>query len=843
MKNILIHLLLLTTIIFAQTGGVTGKVTNNSSPLPGVNILVMGTTTGTVSDAKGNYRIRELKPAIYELRYSAVGYKTIFKSVEITANRLIEINIDLKTDIIEVGEVRVVDDYSQKQDDTRTSLIQVKPEKARVLPGAVTDVFRTLQALPGVLAPNDFSSQLVIRGSGPDQNLIIMDDVEIFNPYRLYGVISMFNPEAVSEINLITGGFPSMYGDRLSAVLDVTNKQGTVTKDFAGNINASIVAANFVFEGKNPWGIPGSWLINTRRTYYDLVIEPFVKNSGLVEENVSFPNFYDVQTKLAIGPFSGHKFLINAILSRDAVELISGNDRNTPDSVSVNDLSKNDLASFAWHYTPNKNTLNKFIVSWYRNGGDSNFDSEFLDPSLNRESFEEVETDTLAPYLLGFQFESDYYFEKISIDDKFSLFWGEGNELRAGIGMDFMKTVFDFDFELDPQLEAIVQSNPNARSALADLSDTRNYKRYRTYLHNNFKIGKRLFFQPGIRVDYYDILEKAYFAPRVSMSYALDDLTTVRATWGLYYQSPGYEKLRDAQIFYDLNQSITRNLEAEKAIHYVFSIERWITEEWRAKFETYYKRFDNLIIPAVAQGSTYYTELIPGRNPKLAESWTRPVTNLGDSLTQIPQNNAFGEAYGFEFLIEKKNIAGFDRINGWVSYALAWANRFESGLKIPFRFDQRHTMNVILNYKINNWLDLGVRFQLGSGFPLTEAIGIKPRIILEDNDGDLVPETPVVATRTSFDGNQKEVIYDVDYGNRNRRLSSRRPVYHRLDLRLSATADYWGYDWVFYLDVVNVYNRSNVINYDYYITENLQLGKEETTMFPILPTIGFNLKF
>ena len=132
-----------------------------------------------------------------------------------------------------------------------------------------------------------------------------MDDVE--NLILTDGVISMFNPDAVRKGKFITGGFPARYGDRLSAVLDVTNKEGNDNKYISGSLNASIIDANLVLEGKNPFNLKGSWMINSRRTYYDLIIEPFVKNAGLVDQNVSFPNFYDVQTKIAIGPYDGHK--------------------------------------------------------------------------------------------------------------------------------------------------------------------------------------------------------------------------------------------------------------------------------------------------------------------------------------------------------------------------------------------------------------------------------------------------------------------------------------------------------------------------------------------------------
>ena len=314
--------------IFAQWGNLKGRLTDKGSGVPGVNIVLQKTSFGTQSNQDGSYEIKSIPTGAYTLRFSAIGYETVLKDVTITAGTQ-TLNLEMKPSVFVTDEVEVVGQRRQKQEDPRVSVINLRPENARVQPGAVQDVLRTLQSLPGVLAPNDFTSQLVIRGSGPDQNLIIMDDVEIFNPYRLYGVISMFNPEAVSEISLITGGFPAKYGDRLSAVLDVTNREGPRNTYFKGNVNASIVDANLVLEGKNPLNIPGSWIVNSRRTYYDLIVEPFVKKAGLVDENTSFPNFYDFQAKLVFGPFGGNRFILDGIISRDGVNVVSGKERRS----------------------------------------------------------------------------------------------------------------------------------------------------------------------------------------------------------------------------------------------------------------------------------------------------------------------------------------------------------------------------------------------------------------------------------------------------------------------------------------------------------------------------------
>ncbi len=842
MRFIISILLLSSSLLFAQTGTLQGIVTDGKNPVPSVNVFIPELEIGDATNNLGFYQLKNLPAQKIKIRFSAVGYETEEIEVEIIPNKVIELNIALSETVIEVQTVTVTGLKQQQQKDTRTSLIDLNPRSAKILAGGVEDVFRTLQTLPGVLAPNDFSSQLIVRGSGPDQNLIVMDDVEVFNPYRLYGVISMFNPDAVSDVNLISGGFPAKYGDRLSAVLDVTNREGDPSKAFKGNINASIVDANIVLEGKNPFNIKGSWLINSRRTYYDLIIEPFVKSAGLVDDNTSFPNFYDFQAKLVFGPFNGSKILFNGILSRDAVNVISGKDRNTPDSVGVFNITRNDVLAAAWHYAPNKKFLNKFVLSWYKNNGDTDFDSQILDPSLNRSTFEDAIPDTLKPYLLGFKFNGTFDYRKISFDDKLTYLWGD-NTFEAGVGFDKMETIIDFNFELDPQLEAIFRANPQFRAALSDIRDVKKYNRYRAYLQNNFRITDRFYFNPSLRFDYYDLLNKSYLAPRLSVSYAIDEITTLRAVWGIYYQSPGYEKLRDQNVLFDLDERFTETLEAEKAIHYVAGIERWLTNEWSLRFESYYKDFRNLIVQKIIPGTRFITEPIPGRNPKLISSWTRPVSVNGDSVTQIPINNSEGQAYGFEFFLAKRNIEKGSKISGWISYSLAYADRYESGETLPFRFDQRHTVNLVLNYEFNNWFNVGLRWQYGSGFPISIPSGIKPRIIYADSNGDGSPDIPVIATRKPF-GNpnaEGEVIYDIDFGNQ--KLNSRKPPYHRLDVRFNFLANFWNLDWNFYLDVVNIYNRKNVIGYDWYITEDLKLDKRQNNMFPILPTLGFAVKF
>ncbi|MCX8010013.1 MAG: TonB-dependent receptor [Ignavibacteria bacterium] len=376
------------------------------------------------------------------------------------------------------------------------------------------------------------------------------------------------------------------------------------------------------------------------------------------------------------------------------------------------------------------------------------------------------------------------------------------------------------------------------------MKDIKDYYRYRFFIQNRFSFQNKIYIQPSLRLDYYQILRKTYLSPRISISYPIDDITTLRTIWGIYYQSPGYEKIRDQNILFDLSPKYTETLNAEKATHYILSLERWLTPEWNAKLEGYFKKLDDLIIQKKVLGTKFYTTAIPGKDLRLADGWTQPVVVSSDSLTQIPINGSDGNAYGVEFILEKRNISASSSLSGWISYSYSFANRNEDGKTIPFRFDRRHVLNFVLNYKLNSWLELGMRWQYATGFPFTKPVGVKPRIVLKDVNGDKILE-PTIATRKSYSDpfERPMVIFDIDYGQNPVLYNDRKPDYHRLDIRLTAYTKFWGLDWSFYLDVINVYNRKNIINYDYYINPDLTIGKRANSMFPIIPTIGMSARF
>lgn len=788
------------------------------------------------SDNKGRYSI-SIEPGKYRIMIKHPGFADYeYKNLEILENEDKVLDIHLIEKIISTEEIEVEGEFRQRQDDLRTSLFNIKPQNVKMLPGAIEDVLRSLQSLPGVTSPNDFSSQLIIRGSGPDENLIIMDDVEIFNPYRLYGLVSMFNPETLQDITLITGGFPAKYGDRLSAVLDVLNIEGDKNKNLSTELNVNIANANLIFNGKNPLSIPGSWIVSSRRTYYDLIVGPFAKKAGLISEDSSFPSFRDLQFKIAVGPFKKNKFLINGVFSNDGVDIIPGEENKQPDSIAVTDVTKNDMLAAAWHYIPNQRFISRTTLSWYKNSGDNDFNSEILDPLIDRDDYSPEKRDSLRSIgaLLGLAFDSRFTFRKFSLGNR-SVNIGKNSEQEFGGGIDLVRTDLSYNLKIEDQFRSFIRNTPTASALLDNFNlDGDDYVRAYLYAQNMFKVTKNFFFQPSFRFDYFQIIKTPYLEPRVSLGFAVDPLTTVRASAGLYYQSPGLEKLVDGRTFFDLTNADETGLQAERAVHYVLGIYKWITNDWFTKVEGYYKRLSNLIEQQRLTGYRYEFALEEpfNRDPDYVKdysNWIRSNSKLPyDSLTTQPVNAGSGNAYGLELSIEKKYTTPKTKFYGWMNYSLSYSDREKYGITTPYRFEQRHTANIVLNYRMNEIFEFSVRWNYATNFPITTPVGITPRLV-----GDSMAVNPVT----------NEVVFNLDFGSPYRQYRELKPAYHRLDLRATAYTRFWSTDWAFYIDVMNAYNRQNVLAYDYYLDSRLNLQRKVIGMIPILPTIGVNAKF
>lgn len=833
-KSILLSLFFLLnlalTCLQAQEHGkpgiITGRVVlDDGSPAVGANVLVGDTRFGAVTDDQGMFTVNSLPPGKYTLSARLLGYEQLGPTeLTVISGKQTTVELRLRLSAIELTPVDVTAIRRQKVDDTRTSLTTITPRETKRLPGGAEDVLRSLQALPGVLSAADYSAQIVVRGSGPDQNLIMIDGFEVLNPYRLYGVVSMFNPETVSAVSLQTGGFSVQYGDRLSSVLDVRNRQGRTEHGISGKFNTSITNANVILEGGLPFG---SFLLSTRRTYYDLILGPILRSSKIIEGDVALPNFHDVQALMTIPVGSRNTLSFHALTSRDGVNLISGPERERPDSVNIFDTSHNTLLGLSWRYAPSPRFFAQTQVSWYQNSGTGEFDGTFVDPSQNTGEIERA--DTMGLRLVRFAVNYDYSYRKWTLTQRLFSIRG-AHTLEYGFGIDNLGTDRTRFFEIDRTLLESLKE----RGVIVPTNSTAGieYNRYNIYLQDNIALNSRFYLQPGLRMDYYPMLgRRAYIAPRINASYGIDNLSKIRAAYGVFYQSPGMDK-QNFPGRLDFTREYFSTLIAERADHYILGFSRMVSAEWESKIEGYYKSFSDVIVAQKLAGSINIAERTDG-DIFSREGWTNPTRVPQDSLVSIPVNDATGRAWGIEIMLQKIQSGRNDRFNGWVSYALSFADRIRDGITTPFIFDQRHAVNIVGEYRFNGSWDIAVNFTLRSGRPYLRALGVKPRILNELIEGR---ETPMI--QTDEDG---KVILDIDYEKDT--FSGRLDLYHTLNVRATTYPQWWGLQWSIYLDVTNIYNHANQQQVNYYVTDKGTLGERVINGIPIFPALGVTIEF
>jgi hypothetical protein len=812
----------------SSRGVITGKVVLESGqPAVGATVALKNTQIGVATREDGTFRITGVLPGPYELVARLVGYEQSNPiTIRVSSNETVDVKIRLVQDAVELDQIIITGTRRRSAEDVRPSVTSMTPEESKILPGAAEDVLRSLQALPGVTSVSDFSSQLVVRGSGPDQNLIMMDGFEVINPYRLYGFVSMFNPETLSDISLQTGGYNAEYGDRLSSVLDVRNREGRGENWLAGKLNMSLTNLNLVFEG----GIPingASYLISLRRTYYDLILGPVLESAKLVKGDVALPNFQDLQVKMSFPVNSSNKILFNAVTSRDGVDLVSGVERDRPDSVNVFDESNNTLLGATWMFNPSRNIIAQTQFSWYRNKGTGTFDGKFVDPAQQTGDIGRGDTVGLRYFQFGVDYE--YVYTKTSFSQKLLLDAGS-QVLEFGYGIDFLQTDYIRFFEIDDAFQDFLRSLGQVVPASA--VETVGYNRMNLFVQDKIFLGDRLFIQPGLRLDLYPALQRqVYVSPRLNASFKIDDLSTLRGAFGIYYQSPGMEKqdFRNRVVY---TEEFLRDVVAERADHFILGYDRMLTPEWQFKVETYYKDFTGVIVPEKLQGSRWGSDLA-GDDPFDPSSWTTPVRVSADSLTNKPVNDAIGSSYGLEFMIQKIRSLPSDRFTGWMSYALSYSKRERDGVLTPFLFDQRHAVNVVGNYRFAESWDIGVRFTLRSGRPQRQALGVRPRIVEVTENGTTTPVIQVDAN-----GN---TILDIEFETDT--YSAQLNLYHTLDFRITTYPSWWGLDWAIYLDVQNVYNRENEQAIRYYVGDDGTVRTRYIFGIPIFPSLGFSVVF
>jgi len=869
-------LLLVTLPARAQNAQVLGRVTSAATgeALMGVHVTLEQDrvmVAGAVSDADGRYAMRGLAAGSYALAARHIGYREVHLVVVLGAAPVV-VDVRLEVGVVGLDEVEVGAEAEQAADDVRVGLSRLSPREARQLAGGGEDVMRALQTLPGVLSASDYANQLIVRGGTPDQNLILLDDIEVFSPYQLHGMSSLLNPAMIRTVELYAGAFPAPYGDRLSSVLAVQTREGRSDTWLGGQVGANLANLNAVLEGRTGFW-DGSWLVSGRRTYFDSFANTFARRLNIFNK-LALPDFYDAQVKLAFQPARAHRLRLTGLFSHDVLNWGAGQDafgrQGDGDNLQGGaSRSRNTALGLTWTYAPHQALQLSLFANLYQNRG-----GRVLSGGLTpRDGAFGARVTEPPPPVFGradtarFTYDQAYRLRKGSVGGRGTSVRGR-HTLEAGGGVDWLGNRLDAGVALNDfgtlVFEALQAVNPQV-GALADtLHEVKTYRRVQGYVQDKVAFGRRLFVQPGLRFDVYEITGTAHLSPRLSFSLVVDSLTTLRLAGGRYRQSPGFEKLLDRDNALTLARFRSLDsLDAEAAWHLGAGLTRRLGTAWQVRVDGYLKRLDDLLVQTTRVVQRPVAQYQPqnsgsggrvGRvDPEAYQITTRDVLEQ----TTTPVNDGSGKAYGLELLVEKRSAGRWAPWSGWLSYAYARAERTQTidgkTVTVPFDYDRRHTFNLMLNRQVGAHVAVGLTWRYGAGFPYTPPVSMEALVAIVD---DPVTGAERGIMLTDPDTGYARLV--PGYGGAENVNAGRLPAYHRLDLRLTYKTGWRGAGLTVYLDLINVYNRKNVVEYQYVVeVEAIEgvlpgairppaeplLYREPVYMFPFIPSLGFNVSF
>jgi hypothetical protein len=756
--------------------------------LIGVNIYLADHKTGTVTNNYGFYSLTLPPSDSVELIASYVGFTPAI--VRLALHKDADLNIELKANLV-LKEVTVTADRTEKQSESvKMSSIKLQPAQIKNVPSLLgeKDVLKVLQLLPGVQKGSEGSSGLYVRGGGPDQNLIILDDAIVYNASHLFGFFSLFNGDALKSVELTKGGFPARYGGRLSSVLEMNMKEGN-KEEWHGEGGIGLISSRMAIEGPLVKG-KSSILISGRRTYADLIIYPFLKN-----EKTGY-YFYDLNAKINYDFGRNNKLYLSGYFGKDKFYL-----KNNSNSYKENTgfLWGNATATLRWnHLFTNKLFSNASAIF-------SNYSFGLYD---KYKAIEENE-DYYAEYYSGIR---DFSF-------KYDLDWlpNPNHWIKAG-GISILHRFNPHAF-----VEKDVPNNTNTRNV-----NYTNGIESGLYVEDTWQPLQTLKINGGLRFSHFIAKKNQYhfFEPRLSVAWRLNNDLALKGSYASMNQYIHMISNTGISLPTDLWVPTTDRIKPQQSRQVALGLVKDISKHNLSfSLEGYYKTMKNTL--AYKEGATFLTFDEPGSSSNI--NWENNVT-AGRSWS-----------YGVEFLLQKKE----GRLTGWIGYTLSWTQmQFDSinfGRKYFARYDRRHDISIVATYKLNNHITLSGTWVYGTGNAVTLPAS---KYYLSQN----YPDTYQMPGGWPREFNPNG-IYANDLTEKN---NFRMGSYHRLDIGIQFhKVKKWG-ERIWEISVYNAYNRKNPFLYynDSKTVTDPQTNKpteigilKQVSLFPIIPSVTYSFKF
>lgn len=715
-----------------------------------------------------------------------MGYRSV--SIDLYLKKDTTINVELNIQTLDEVVVRS-DKPSSIQETSEMGTFRLSSQQIEERPaiGGEVDLTKVLQLLPGVQVGMEGTAGLYVRGGSPDQNLILLDGVPIYNANHLFGFMSVFNTDAINQVKLIKGAFPARYGGRLSSVLDISMKEGN-SKEFHGEGALSLISAKLMLEGPIK-SDKTTFAISARRTYADALVQPFIRKSSEVDVYETRIDkdpsggyfFYDLTAKV------NHRF---SDKDRVYFSAYHGKDKAHTGltSFAVNDVENfqrdfegsnglqwgSTISILRWNHVVASKLFSNLSLSYSQysfDGGSKNYEQVI------------VEKDTTNTYR---RFESQTGIKDWTAKVDFDYFPSPSQNVKFGLSA--------ISHQYKPNVFAM--SGTTLNDSTFNSSEINSIE-YVAYVEDDIRLGDKISANVGVHASAFAVDDTTFTSiqPRVSLRIAIGKNHAVKASYSEMTQymhllvNPGIGLPTDFWV------PATKKVAPQQGVQYSIG---WfhsnLQNDFEWSIEGYYKEIDNVI--EYKEGAGFLN---------LEVDWQDKV------------ESGQGLSYGLEFYV-KKTVG---KTSGWLGYTLSRTERtfqnINNGETFPYKYDRLHSLNTALNYKLKDNIFLSANWVFSSGNAVT------------------LPLSSYIVVDAGW-------VYE--YTKRN---GYRMRAYHRLDLSVWFNKKKkWGErDWV--ISVYNAYSRKNPFYIEQELEEDYVSGGRskfvEYTQFPIIPSVSYVFKF
>ncbi|WP_017731230.1 TonB-dependent receptor plug domain-containing protein [Nafulsella turpanensis] len=775
---------------YTISGYITDAATGEA--LPGATIITE--KTGASANTYGFYSLR-VDGAPLHLRY--LGYDPFYLRLP-ALKQDTTISFQLQPAPFRLQEVGI---SARKVTDLKeANLLSIRGEEMKELPRMMgeADAIKAIQLMPGAMAGREGSSDLIVRGGSPDQNLILLDGVPVYNVSHLLGTFSVFNPDAIKNVDLIKGGFPAPYGGRLSSVVDVQLKEGN-NQRFSGEGAVGLISSKLLLEGPVKNG-KTAYLIAARRTYLDLIIATLGALSG---ESMTSYNFYDLNAKI------NHTF---SEKDRIFLSVYAGQDKfSDKQEFSLGSVLEEQKFRMQWGNITS-------ALRWNHVYGPSLFSN--LTFTHSRYSFgQDTELKTtesrFAEEDITFKRQVDY---GSSIRD-----WGA----KA-----------DFDYAAHPKHHIrfggsytfhhfrpeAVRVQADSISLTTDSFSLISAHEFYTYAEDQIQLNEHIQARVGAHFSGFAVNGTFYksLQPRLALGYKFSDNLSVHTSFATMTQYLHLLSNTSTGTPTDIWVPATDKVKPQRSWQVTLGGATLLAQnKLELTAELYYKKMKD--VAEFKAGSNFVNDFLR----------SGPETNFANFVAPPYESrisSGEGWSYGSEWMLRKRH----GKTTGWLGYTLAWSWRQLEGInfnqKYPYTYDSRHNISIVINHQLTEKLSIGGNWVYHTGFITT----LPSANYKAYNEPLYQPD--------SWSPSIETVDYIGEHNN------YRMPAYHRLDLSMTHTKKKkWG-ERSWNISVYNAYNRMNpyfiqLSSPGTYYKNSSQRMLYKVSLFPIIPSVSYGFKF